>query len=133
MNVTELIQKYFDAFNRHDKEGMLALMADDVVHDINEGPTEIGADLFKAFLNKMSVHYKESIRELVIMVQGNRGTAEFLCDGAYLKTDPGLPEAHGQTYSIPGVAIFEERNGKISRITSYYNLRSWMRMVGGLR
>ena len=133
MNVTELIQKYFDAFNRHDKEGMLALMADDVVHDINEGPTEIGSDLFKAFLNKMSVHYKESIRELVIMVQGNRGTAEFLCDGAYLKTDPGLPEAHGQTYSIPGVAIFEERNGKISRITSYYNLRSWMRMVGGLR
>lgn len=133
MEVKELIEKYFDAFNKHDQDGMLVLMATDIVHDINEGPTEIGVDLFKAFLKKMSVHYKESIRELNIMINGNCGAAEFLCDGTYLKTDPGLPEANGQTYSIPGIAVFEERGGKISRITSYYNLRSWKRMVGGQR
>lgn len=133
MQVKILIEKYFEAFNKHDQEGMLSLMADDLVHDINEGPTEIGVELFRAFLKKMSAHYKESIRDLNIMLNNNCGAAEFMCDGTYIKTDAGLPEATGQTYSIPGIAVFEEKNGKISRITSYYNLRSWIRMVGGER
>ncbi|MEI7987265.1 MAG: nuclear transport factor 2 family protein, partial [Armatimonadota bacterium] len=50
MNETEaLMRAYFDAFNRHDLEGMLATLADDVAHDINEGGREIGIDAYRAF------------------------------------------------------------------------------------
>ena len=33
----DLIAAYYDAFNRGDAEGMLALLAEDVEHHVNEG------------------------------------------------------------------------------------------------
>lgn len=36
----ELVLDYYAAFNRGDREAMLALLSDDVVHDINQGGRE---------------------------------------------------------------------------------------------
>lgn len=124
-----LIRAYFDAFNRHDAEGMLATLADDVVHDINEGGTEVGKDAFRKFKAHMDDCYREQIKDLVVMVTGNRGAVEFTCEGEYLKTDGSLPDAHGQRYAIPAAAFFEVRDGKIGRVTSYYNLRGWIAAI----
>lgn len=125
----ELIRLYFDAFNRHDAEGMLALLADDVIHDINEGSREIGIDAFRRFKAHMDECYKEHISDLVILGDGDRGAAEFICSGTYLKTDGSLPEAKGQTYSIWAGAFFECREGKITRITSCYSLKGWIEAI----
>ena len=51
-------------------------------------------------------------------------------NGTYLKTDPGLPEARGQTYRLPAGAFFTIRDGRIARVTTYYNLADWMAQVG---
>ncbi len=131
MTTSELIHAYFDAFNRHDAEGMLALLSEDVIHDINEGGREVGKDKFRAFKAHMDRCYREQITELVVMENGAFGAAEFLCSGEYLATDSGLPEATGQKYAIPAAAFFECRNGQIIRVTSYYNLRQWIAAVGG--
>lgn len=120
-----LIQAYFDAFNRHDAEAMLATLAEDVAHDINEGGREVGKDAFRRFKAHMDECYREQIVDLVIMTQGERGAAEFTVNGEYLKKDGDLPEANGQTYSIPCAAFFEVKGDKITRVTSYYNLRGW--------
>ncbi len=37
-----LIRRYYDAFNRGDVDGMLACLADDVVHDVNQGERRVG-------------------------------------------------------------------------------------------
>lgn len=130
MNETEaLMRAYFDAFNRHDLEGMLATLTEDVAHDINEGGCEVGIDAYRAFKTRMDSCYREQVRNLVFMTNGNHGTTEFIVDGEYIGTDDGLPEATGQRYSIPAAAIFEVTNGKISRVTSYYNLRAWIAAV----
>jgi len=131
MTTAELIHAYFDAFNRHDAEGMLELLSEDVIHDINEGGREVGKDKFRAFKAHMDRCYREQITELVVMENGSFGAAEFLCSGEYLATDSGLPEATGQKYAIPAAAFFESRNGQIIRVTSYYNLRQWIAAVGG--
>lgn len=120
-----LIQTYFDAFNRHDAEGMLATLAEDVAHDINEGGREVGKDAFRRFKAHMDECYREQIRDLAIMTNGNRGAAEFTVEGEYIKKDGDLPEANGQRYSIPCAAFFEVDGEKITRVTSYYNLRAW--------
>ncbi|MBS1703783.1 MAG: nuclear transport factor 2 family protein [Armatimonadetes bacterium] len=124
-----LIHAYFDAFNRHDLEGMLATLADDVAHDINEGGREVGIEAFRAFKTHMDECYREQIRDLCVMVNGERGTAEFTVDGSYIRTDGSLPVATGQTYSIPAAAIFEVADGKIARVTSYYNLAGWIKAI----
>lgn len=131
MDTRGLIEAYFERFNGHDAEGMLGLLTEDVVHDINEGEREVGIEAFRAFKAHMDECYREQISDLVVMVNGNRGAAEFTCSGVYLKTDGGLPEANGQEYAIPAAAFFECRDGKIVRITSYYSLKGWTAAVSG--
>lgn len=130
MTETEsLIHAYFDAFNRHDAEALLDTLGEDVVHDINEGGREVGKDAFRRFKGHMDECYREQITDLCVMANGSRGAAEFTCSGTYLKTDGSLPEAKGQTYSIPAAAFFEVAGGKIVRVTSYYNLTGWIAAI----
>ena len=44
------------------------------------------------------------------------------CTARYKVGDEGLPAAHGQTYVLPGGAFFDVRDGRIARVTNYYNL-----------
>jgi steroid delta-isomerase-like uncharacterized protein len=47
-----------------------------------------------------------------------------------LKADPGQPPANGQRYRFPGGAFFALKNGKIARVTNYYNLQEWLAAIG---
>jgi steroid delta-isomerase-like uncharacterized protein len=129
----DLIRRYYAAFNAGDREGFLALLTDDVIHDINQGGREIGRDAFRRFLERMDRSYAEQLEDIVIMAHesGSRAAAEFIVHGKYLNTDEGLPEATGQTYILPAGAFFEVRDGKVSRISNYYNLEDWLKQVAG--
>lgn len=128
-----LIQSYYDAFNAKDVEGFLALLTDDVVHDVNQGGRESGKAAFRAFLERMNRCYEEKIVDLFVMTNadGTRAAAEFTVLGVYLESDEGLPPAEGQRYSLPAGAFFEIRDGKVARISNTYNLNDWIRQVGG--
>lgn len=134
MSATEtLIRSYYDAFNAGDVEGMLALLTEDVAHDINQGARETGVPAFRAFMARMNAHYREQLRDVVVMVgeNGTRAAAEFTVHGTYLATDAGLPEARGQAYVLPAGAFFEVREGRIARVSNHYNLADWIAQVGG--
>lgn len=127
----EVIAAYFDAFNAGNTDAMLDCVTDDVNHHVNEGKIRVGKDLFAAFNAHMTRCYRENLTDMVIFVSddGTRGAAEFIVNGTYLETDAGLPEAKGQTYRLPGGSFFELRDGKISRVTTYYNLADWIAQV----
>ena len=131
-NAKNLIESYYAAFNAGQPQAMLDLLSRDVVHDINQGKREIGKDAFAAFLDHMNISYRERLTDIVVMpaADGTRAAAEFIVHGAYLRTDPGLPEAHGQNYVLPAGAFFEIRDGLITRVTNYYNLEDWLNQVG---
>lgn len=82
-------------------------------------------------MDRMDRHYKEKASELVILAneKGTRASAEFFIEGNYLSTDEGLPPARGQKYRLRCGAFFELREGKISRVTNYYNLSDWVSQV----
>ena len=130
-NAQDIIAAYLAAFNRGDWPGMLALLADDVVHEINQGGVEHGKPAFAAFLDRMAQCYREELHDIVIMAgpDGARAAAEFRVEGQYLAADPGLPSAHGQRYSLPAGAFYTLRDGKISRVCVFYNLRDWIAQV----
>jgi steroid delta-isomerase-like uncharacterized protein len=127
----DLIQRYYDAFNAQDMDAFLALLTDDVVHDINQGGSESGKAAFAAFMTRMNRSYREQIADLCILTEpsGTRAATEFTVLGTYLATDEGLPAAHGQTYRLPGGAFFTIRDGRIARVTNYYNLQDWLAQV----
>lgn len=127
-----LLHDYYATFNDGNREALLALLSEDVVHDINQGGTELGRDAFRVFLERMDRCYAEQVEDLVVFASddGTRGSAEFFIRGTYRATDAGLPEATGQTYHLRVGAFFEIDGGRIRRVTNYYNLGAWLRMVG---
>lgn len=128
---TELVLTYYAAFNRGDWDGMLALLTDDVAHDLNQGARETGREAFAAFLTRMNASYRERLRDIVVLatIDGDRAAAEYVVHGEYHSTDEGLPAANGQTYGLPGGAFFEIRDDRIARVTNYYNLQDWIAQV----
>lgn len=127
-----LLGTYYQAFNSGDRETMFSLLADDVVHDLNQGGSETGLATFRSFMERMDRCYRETLEDIVLFgsPDGTRAAAEFNVRGKYLSTDEGLPEASGQTYLLPAGAFFTLREGKIARVTMYYNLQEWLRQIG---
>lgn len=122
------ITAYYAAFNAGDAAGMLACVTDDIEHRVNEGGIRRGRAKFAEFCAHMGVSYRETLGDMVIFTtpDGTRGAAEFVVHGQYLQTDPGLPEARGQSYILPAGAFFDLRGGLISRVTTFYNLNDWI-------
>lgn len=133
MTAADTIRAYYEAFNAGDMETFLALLTDDVVHDINQGERQIGKAAFARFMEHMNRCYREKLTDMAVMTSedGRRGAAEFVVNGEYLATDEGLPPANGQKYVLPAGAFFELRDGKVARISNYYSLPEWVRQVGG--
>ena len=127
--ILSLMQSYVSSFNNHSLEGMLAVLHDEVIHDINEGEQQIGKEKFRVFKTHMDDCYKEQLKNVCYFTSGNRGAIEFICEGTYLKTDGTLPEAKGQQYAIPAAAFFEMKDEKLFRVTSYYSLKGWLAAI----
>lgn len=131
MTTKDVIAAYFDAFNAGDVDAMLALLDTDVEHHVNEGGIRRGKIAFAEFCAHMNHCYRERLTDIVVFASedGSRAAAEFTVNGTYLATDTGLPEARGQTYVLPAGSFFSLANGKITRVTTYYNLQDWIRQV----
>ena len=127
-----LVRAYYAAFNAGDTDAFLALLTDDVVHGINQGPREVGRAAFARFMDGMSECYDEQLADLVVMTEpgGIRAAAEFVVHGTYKRTAPGLLPATGQRYVLPAGAFFTLRDGRVARIDNHYNLQDWLRQVG---
>lgn len=126
-----LLERYYAAFNAGDWQAMLDCMADDVAHDTNQGSRQSGKAAFTAFLRHMERCYRERLTNIVLMASddGARAAAEFVVHGQYVCTDEGLPKAAGQTYVLPAGAFIAVADGKITRLTMYYNLADWTAQV----
>ncbi len=131
--MNDTIARYFAAFNAEDTDEMIACLAEDVAHHVNEGNIRVGKEKFAEFCAHMSRCYKEELTDLVIFADptATRAAAEYTVNGTYLETDEGLPEARQQTYRLPAGSFFDLRDGLITRVTTYYNLSDWTKQVSG--
>ena len=126
------LRAYYDALNRHDPGGAVALLDDEVVHELNQGPREVGKAAFREFLQRMEYCYAETIVDLRLVVadDGMLAAAEYTVVGEYVADDIGMPPAARQKYRMPGAAFFTLRNGRIVRVSDHYNLQEWFSQVG---
>ena len=71
------------------------------------------------------------MKSIVVCVacDSTRAAAEYEVHGSYLADDEGLPPATGQRYVLPGGAFFDVRDGRIARVSNYYNLSDWIAQV----
>lgn len=126
-----LVRDYIGALNADNTDGVLELMSDDVIHDVNQGERRRGRDRYRAFHARMMHHYEERLHDPVVMVSrdGTRAAVEYNVKGVYKVTEQGLPPASEQPYALPGGTFFEIENGRISRITTYLNMTDWLTQI----
>lgn len=131
MTSLEIVHAYYAAFNRKDWDGMLALLDPAIRHEPNQGDPRTGLDKYAEFLGQMDKAYDETLADLVLMRNdaGDRIAAEFTVHGVYKQGEEGLPPARGQSYQLPAGAFLEVRDGRIKRVTTYYNLPLWIKLV----
>ena len=131
MTSLQTVQQYYEYFNQKNWQGMLSLLHPEVRHESNQGDVRIGIDKFTDFLKKMDECYEENLTDMVFFTESSnqRIATEFTVNGIYKKADDDLPPAHNQSYVLPAAAFLELKEGKISRVTTYYNLTLWLELV----
>jgi len=131
MAASDIVKQYYSSFNQKDWQGMLDLVHSEIRHEPNQGDVRIGKELFTEFLKMMDDSYEETLTDMVFFTEPNdaRVAAEFTVTGVYKKGEDDMPVAHGQTYVLPAAAFLEVKDGKISRVTTYYNLPLWIKLV----
>lgn len=131
MTSLEIVQNYYAAFNAKNWAGMLALVAPDIRHEPNQGEARVGLEKFTEFLGMMDTSYEETLTDMVFFTEpsGQRIAVEFTVNGIYKQGEEGMPEAHGQSYTLPAAAFVEVSDEKISRVTTFYDLPLWISLV----
>jgi|SRR6218665_1167403 len=131
MKAIETVRNYYLAFNSRNWNEMISLVDEDIRHEPNQGTPRIGKELFTAFMKHMDDSYSEELKDIVLFSSETEGriAAEFVVHGTYKKGEEGLPEAKGQKYILPASAFLEVKDGKITRVTTYYNLELWIQLV----
>jgi steroid delta-isomerase-like uncharacterized protein len=126
-----LVRRYYEAFNLGDTAAMAECVSEDIAHDVNQGGRRVGKKAFLEFAAHMDKCYAEQLEDMVIMASddGKRAAAEFVVNGVYKMADEGLPPAKGQHYVLPAGAFMDIADGKITRVTTYYNLQHWLKLV----
>ncbi len=129
--MSHVVKRYFDAFNAGDIAGMLDCLTEDVAHHVNEGDVRHGKAAFESFCAHMNRCYRENLTDILVFDAPDQGraAAEYVVHGTYLATDDGLPDARGQNYLLTAGSFFDVTEGRISRVTTRYNLSDWIAQV----
>jgi steroid delta-isomerase-like uncharacterized protein len=115
-NLLELLERFADAWNRHDLDALMSMMTDDCVFEASAGPDVHGersqgrhsvraaySSVFEAFPD---AHWADPRH----VIAGNRGVSEWTFTGT---------RKDGKQVEVNGCDLFTFRDGKIAIKNSY--------------
>ena len=70
MTALQIVQQYYQCFNTQNWEGMLALLSENIRHEVNQGEPRIGLDLYRVFLKHMDDCYVALPASMSVRGQG---------------------------------------------------------------
>ena len=108
----ELIKRYFDAFNRHDLEAVVACFHDEAVLVGPNGKRLVGlAEVRRSYETQFALFPDAHCELRVCTGNSGRGVAESFFSGTHGR--------HGKIEAI-GAEVMEIRDGKIKEIRDYH-------------
>ena len=130
--IEEILRGENAAWNAHDVERIAAFYTDDCFkEDIAVGKATRGKEEMKALIGGAFRAIPDMKIELVTLFYcGGWAATEWTMSGSYSSDYPGFPLAAGRRFLVRGASIMELRDGKISRISDYWNFTSFLQQVG---
>lgn len=111
---TELIERYFDAFNRQDLEGVMACFDEQaVIHGPDGGRSAGAAEIRAAYAASFKAIPDGKCVPRTLLGADGSGAVESVFTGTTAKTK--------KTVRLVGVEVLEFRGGRISMIRDYHS------------
>lgn len=132
-----LVAAWHGAWSGHDPERPDAVLTDDAVHEdvagggSSRGKAEIKRLLAAAFA--FAPDFRSTLTS--VAVTGDTVTTEWEIEGTQTGATPagtiGHLPATGRTFRLRAATILLLRDGKITRVTDYYDMATFWRQLGG--
>jgi steroid delta-isomerase-like uncharacterized protein len=134
-SATEVVIRYYAAYNRRALDDAAALVADDVEWiNLPLGVTHRGREEFRRFLQNYTSAFPDSRVEVTgTFACGDHVAVEFTARGTHagpLEGAGATIPATGRSIDIRLCEIIEVRDGSIVRGRSYWDLATMMRQLG---
>lgn len=127
---TQILDALYEAYNRHDADGVAALYAPEGEHEDvafgrpKRGPEAIAGGLRFFFAAFPDAHWDTSDR----LADDGRAVARYLLTGT-LQSDMGPFKAVGQRMEIRGVQVLETAAGRIERSQDFWDGATFERQM----
>jgi steroid delta-isomerase-like uncharacterized protein len=128
---TNSLNDYVAAWNSHDTEKIVSFYTDDIVYeDVALGQIKRGKEELRALDNYYFAAFPDVNFEVKSsFISGDWSASEWVMSGTHKGDMPGLP-ATGKRFSIRGTSVAELKEGKIKRISHYYNWMDFLQQIG---
>jgi steroid delta-isomerase-like uncharacterized protein len=129
--VDQLWETWAAAWSSHDMDQVLPLYTGDCVHeDVTIGAVNHGQEQIRAFGHDFLSAFPDFKIEMTSgFAAGDSAGAEWIMTGTHAGDRPGRP-ASGRVISVRGASIAELRNGKIRRVSDYWDMATLLRQTG---
>ena len=131
MNPEQMLEDFAAAWSQRDVDKILSYYTDDCVYeDVALGRVMRGREEIRTFIEELFRAVPDfRIEHREALVSGEGGAAEWVISGTHTSDLPGLP-ATGRRFSIRGASVLELQDGKIRRISDYWDTAAFLRQLG---
>jgi steroid delta-isomerase-like uncharacterized protein len=130
--IRRLVHELYAAWSLHEPERIDAIFAEDAAYEDVAGAQLVqGKQAIKELLRAAyawAPDFRVTMKSLIIV--DNAAATEWLSEGIQTGPIGDLP-ASGNSFRLRGASILTFRDGKIAKITDYYDMATFLRQLGG--
>ena len=133
---SKVVDKFFEAMGNGDVDTAMTLLHDDTVHhDMGTGMVMRGIDENRADMENWTTTFSEmKVESLNHIESGNTVVTELKMTGVNTG-DMEMPDgskipATGKSVEMQGCQVAEFKDGKMLKVTAYYNMMTMMSQLG---
>ena len=129
--IRRLVHELYDAWSLHEPERIDAIFtADAIYEDVAGGQIVRGKEAIKQ-LQRAAYAWAPDFRVAMksLVIGDDTAATEWVSEG--IQTGPvGDLSASGNSFQLRGASILTFRDGKIAKVTDYYDMASFLRQLG---
>jgi steroid delta-isomerase-like uncharacterized protein len=134
VGIEELLKEENAAWNSHDVDKIATFYTDDCIkEDVAVGVNAHGKEAMNAVNAGAFAAVPDMKIDLrLIISSGDAAATEWTMSGTYSGNRPGVPPATGRPFSVRGATIMQLRDGRISRVSDYWDSALFLQQVGSM-
>jgi steroid delta-isomerase-like uncharacterized protein len=132
MNATEVVQRYLNAWNRHDADAIVAAFAEGGTYHNPNMDQPISGEAIATFAKRVWAGYPDFSVELVSMGETGGGLVAFQWVVRGTNTGPGLDGTPptGRALTLPGATFLQVEGDKIRSEHVYHDRQTIAEQLG---